>query len=90
MKSQCGVYPALGRFFDSVEDLAHAGCMSPKRCFECIAGREAFTDDEKKAITNEIIARMIAREIPREKKILKLLFKARYDFDEVFRSEVAA
>ena len=90
MKSSCGVYPALGRFFDSVEDLAHAGCMCPKRCFECIAGREAFTEDEKMAICNAIIARMIAREIPRERQVLRLLFKARYDFDGVFKSEVAA
>ena len=90
MKSSCGVYPALGRFFDSVDDLAHAGCMCPKRCFECIAGREAFTEDEKMAICNAIIARMIAREIPRERQVLRLLFKARYDFDGVFKSEVAA
>ena len=67
-----GLYPQLGQYFRTTEELASAGCMSVRRLYDVLHGRKNFTDDEKRAIWNAILVK--------ENKI-----EARGDFDERFK-----
>lgn len=67
-----GLYPQLGRYFRTTEELASAGCMSVRRLYDVLHGRKNFTEDEKRAIWNAILVK--------ENKI-----EARGDFDEKFK-----
>ena len=35
-------YPSLGRYFRNQTELAHAGCMSRTRLWECLTGQKNF------------------------------------------------
>ena len=67
-----GLYPQLGRYFRTTEELASAGCMSVRRLYDVLHGRKNFTEDEKRAIWNAILVK--------ENKI-----EARGDFDKKFK-----
>ena len=67
-----GLYPQLGKYFKTTEELASAGCMGRTRLWECLTGKKEFTDQEKRAIWNAILVK--------ENKI-----EARGDFDEQFK-----
>ena len=67
-----GLYPQLGQYFRTTEELASAGCMSVRRLYDVLHGRKSFTEDEKRAIWNAILVK--------ENKI-----EARGDFDEKFK-----
>ena len=67
-----GLYPQLGKYFKTTEELANAGCMGRTRLWECLTGKKEFTDQEKRAIWNAILVK--------ENKI-----EARGDFDEQFK-----
>jgi hypothetical protein len=67
-----GLYPQLGQYFRTTEELASAGCMSVRRLYDVLHGRKNFTEDEKRAIWNAILVK--------ENKI-----EARGDFDERFK-----
>lgn len=54
MRASGGLYPALGRFFSTMQELADAGCMSPRRAQDCLRGIKQFTTQEKAAITRAI------------------------------------
>lgn len=57
MTAAGGLYPALGRYFGSLKELAEAGCMSRQRARDCLDGKKQFTDAEKKAIAANILAK---------------------------------
>ena len=67
-----GLYPQLGRYFRTTEELASAGCMSVRRLYDVLHGKKQFTEDEKRAIWNAILVK--------ENKI-----ETRGDFDEKFK-----
>ena len=67
-----GLYPQLGRYFRTTEELASAGCMSVRRLYDVLHGKKQFTEDEKRAIWNAILVK--------ENKI-----EAHGDFDEKFK-----
>ena len=67
-----GLYPQLGRYFRTTEELASAGCMSVRRLYDVLHGKKQFTEDEKRAIWNAILVK--------ENKI-----EARGDFDKKFK-----
>ena len=67
-----GLYPQLGQYFRTTEELASAGCMSVRRLYDVLHGKKQFTEDEKRAIWNAILVK--------ENKI-----EARGDFDEKFK-----
>ena len=67
-----GLYPQLGRYFRTTEELASAVCMSVRRLYDVLHGKKQFTEDEKRAIWNAILVK--------ENKI-----EARGDFDEKFK-----
>ena len=54
MRGSCGLYPSLGRYFKSKQELADAGCMSRQRLDDCLNGKRQFTKQEKVAIANYI------------------------------------
>lgn len=66
------IYPALGRYFKTVGDLANTGCMSRTRATDILKGRKEFTEQEKTAIVRAIVLK--------EHKISDL-----FDLDEKFR-----
>lgn len=49
------IYPALGRYFTSVSDLAEAACMSRTRATDILKGRKEFTEAEKQAIVRAVL-----------------------------------
>lgn len=83
MRAEIRVYPQLGQYFRTLDELAFAGCMKRNRLYQVLKGDKEFTEEEKRAIANSIIGKMIAGEIDKDK--LQDVLKARYYFDEVFR-----
>ncbi len=67
-----GLYPQLGRYFRTLDELASAGCMSVRRLYDVLHGKKQFTEDEKRAIWNAILVK--------EHKL-----EVRGDFDERFK-----
>ena len=61
MRADGGLYPSLGRFFGSLVELADAGCMSKQRARDCLDGKKAFTNAEKKAISANIVAKLLEK-----------------------------
>ena len=85
MTANCGQFPSLGRYFKTLDELARAGCMSRQRMTDCLRGRKEFTDNEKVAICNAIIAKMVAKEIDNF-DILDILNARSGRFDETFKT----
>jgi len=71
-----GLYPQLGRYFRTLDELASAGCMSVRRLYDVLHGKKQFTEDEKRAIWNAIIVK--------EHKL-----ETQGDFDKQFKSRKA-
>ena len=61
MTASGGLYPALGRYFKNLTELANAGCMSRTRARECLDGVKTFTRAEKKAISANIVTGILTR-----------------------------
>ena len=59
MTASGGLYPSLGRHFESLTQLAHAGCMSRQRARDCLDGKKDFTRAEKKAISANIAMKVM-------------------------------
>lgn len=87
MTANCGQFPALGRYFKTLDELARAGCMCRQRMTDCLRGRKEFTDNEKMAICNAIIAKIVTGEI--ENMDMRTALEARKDFDGTFRATTA-
>lgn len=85
MTASGGLYPSLGRYFNNLTELAHAGCMSRTRARECLDGVKSFTRHEKKAISANIATKiMSSRDI--DYKELESAVKAwGGDFDEIYK-----
>ena len=54
MRASCGLYPSLGSNFKNLQELADAGCMTPRHAQDCLRGRKQFTDQQKVAIQNYV------------------------------------
>ena len=50
MRASSGMYPSLGRYFKTSQEMADAGCMSRVRLRDCLDGKKEFTKQEKSAI----------------------------------------
>lgn len=59
MKADCGQYPRLGQFFDSTAQIAAAACMTRPTLYQVIQGTRQFTDNEKAAIKNAVLAKVL-------------------------------
>lgn len=69
MKALCGLYPSLGRYFESMTELAHAANRSRDYVFRCLNGKRDFTRADKKAISANIA--------------MKLMNSPSYDYQEL-------
>ncbi|MBR3463348.1 MAG: hypothetical protein IKH20_11820 [Clostridiales bacterium] len=69
MTASGGLYPSLGRYFENMTELAHAGCMHRDTVRKCLDGEKDFTRAQKKAISANIA--------------MKLLNSPSYDYKEL-------
>lgn len=85
------LYPSLNRFFKNQTELAHAGCMSRRRLFDCLSGTKDFTRAEKKAISANIVVKILTKdgiEDPIDYASLSRAVEAyQGKFDEVFKAK---
>lgn len=79
------LYPALGRYFENMTELAHAGCMSRTRLWEILNGRKDFTRAEKKAISANIMAKLMNRPSYDYQELENANEAWRGKFDEIYR-----
>ena len=79
------LYPALGRYFENKTELAHAGCMSRTRLHSCLTGEKDFTRAEKKAISANIVARLMNDRPINERDLDTALTAWSGRFDEMYR-----
>lgn len=79
------LYPSLNRYFDNLTELAHAGCMSRTRLWECLTGQKDFTRAEKKAISANIMARLMASRQFDYQDLETAMSAWTGNFDEVYR-----
>lgn len=88
MTASGGLYPSLGRYFSTLTELAHAGCMSRRRLRDCLDGKIDFTRAEKKAIAANIATKiMTGREIDYSE--LQLAVEAwQGKFDDIYKRKV--
>lgn len=87
MTASGGLYPSLGRYFDNLTELAHAGCMSRTRARECLDGVKNFTRHEKKAISANIAARLMTRNEIQYNELTDAMKAWSGDFDEVYKTK---
>ena len=69
------LYPALGRYFKSQTELAHAANKSRVYVWECLTGQRDFTRADKKAISSNIA--------------MKLMDSRSYDYQELENAHTA-
>lgn len=81
------MYPALGRYFENRTELAHAGCMSRTRLWECLTGQRNFTRAEKKAISANIVVRIMDRPSFDYAELEKAVRAWKGNFDIEYRKE---
>ena len=82
-------YPSLSRYFENQTELAHAGCMSRKRLWECLTGEKEFTRAEKKAIAANIVVRIMDRPSFDYAELEKAVRAWKGNFDTEYRKEKA-
>lgn len=85
MTASGGLYPSLGRYFSSLTELAHAGCMSRTRARECLDGIKNFTRAEKKAISANIAAQIMSQPSFDYAELEKAVWAWQGNFDETYR-----
>ncbi len=86
MRTVSTIYPSLGRYYSTIQDIADAACISRTQAWRCLTGKRKFTEKQKRAIANDIVVRFYAGEIKgtgRANEIDELL-EARNNFDEIF------
>lgn len=86
MTASGGLYPSLGRYFDNLTELAHAGCMSRTRARECLDGVKSFTRAEKKAIAANIATRLMASTAINYNELEDAIKAWTGEFDKIYKS----
>lgn len=79
------MYPALGRYFENQTELAHAGCMSRTRLWECLTGQRDFTRAQKKAISANIALRLMNEKSINYQELENATEAWKGKFDEIYR-----
>lgn len=79
------MYPALGRYFENQTELAHAGCMSRTRLWECLTGQRDFTRAQKKAISANIALRLMNEKSINYQELENANQAWKGKFDEIYR-----
>ena len=79
------LYPSLNRFFENMTELAHAGCMSRVRLWECLTGTREFTRAEKKAIAANIAVKIMDQKVIDYDELQNAVRAWKGQFDEIYR-----
>lgn len=87
MTASSGLYPSLGRYFDNLTQLAHAGCMSVRRLRDCLDGKKTFTRAEKKAISANISMRILNARVIDYKELEDANEAWKGKFDEIYKQK---
>lgn len=87
MTASGGLYPALGRYFKNLTELAHAGCMSRTRARECLDGVKTFTRAEKKAISANIATSMMSGTSINYAELQDAIKAYQGEFDEIYKKK---
>ena len=82
------LYPSLKNYFENMTELAHAGCMSRKRLYDCLNGIKTFTRAEKKAISANIQAKILDRPSFDYKELTEAHEAWKGKFDEIYRRKI--
>lgn len=88
-KMQGTFYPSLNKYFENQTELAHAGCMSRQRLYDCLYGIKTFTRAEKKAIAANIVVRIMDRPSFDYAELEKAVRAWKGNFDTEYRKEKA-
>lgn len=83
------LYPSLNKYFKSQTELAHAGCMSTRRLYDCLHGIKTFTRAEKKAIAANIQAKILDRPSFDYKELIEAHEAWKGKFDEIYKSKAS-
>lgn len=83
------LYPSLSRYFENQTELAHAGCMSIRRLYDCLYGIKPFTRAEKKAIAANIVVRIMDQKNIDYAELEKAVRAWKGNFDTEYRKEKA-
>ena len=81
------LYPSLNNYFENQTELAHAGCMSRKRLYDCLHGFKDFTRAEKKAISANIQAKILDRPSFDYKELTEAHEAWKGKFDEIYKTK---
>ena len=84
------LYPSLGRYFKNLTELAHAGCMSRTRLWECLMGQKEFTRAEKKAIAANIAVRLMEQKTLDYAELERAVWAWKGQFDEIYKVKANA
>lgn len=79
------LYPSLNNYFENMTELAHAGCMSRVRLWECLSGTKSFTRAEKKAIAANIAVRVMNKPSIDYEELQKAVEAWKGKFDEIYK-----
>lgn len=82
------LYPSLNNYFESMTELAHAGCMSRRRLLDCLNGIKTFTRAEKKAISANIQAKILDRPSFDYEELTEAHEAWKGKFDEIYRRKI--
>ena len=90
MTASGGFYPSLGRYFNNLTELAHAGCMSKRRARDCLDGVKQFTRHEKKAIAANIAMKLMNSQSYDYSELESANEAYKGKFDEIYRRKDTA
>lgn len=86
MRANCGVYPRLGRYFKTAQELADAATMSRPTLLAVLKGNRAFTWQEKRAICDRLAIKVLKQEID-DLTLKELIYPNSTEFDELFKTK---
>ena len=89
MTASCGLYPSLGRHFKNTTELAHAGCMSRRRLYDCLYGHKNFTRAERKAIAANIAQKLMDEPVIDYDELTRAHIAWQGKFDEIYKRKEA-
>lgn len=85
MTASCGFYPALGRYFKNMTELAHATNRSRDYVWRCLTGQRDFTRSDKKAISANIAMKLMNSKNYDYQELVDANKAWSGEFDEIYR-----
>lgn len=79
------LYPALDRFFENKTQMAHAANRSRDYLWRCLTGQRNFTRADKKAISANIMARLLSSPSYDYQDLVNAQRAWEGKFDEIYR-----